>query len=77
MLAYYDSFDFRLIDKENKSHDIGPPCFLPQSSAVTILAELHARLTVEPHCLDKPANRGIPDICSHPTAPGDLHGSVQ
>ena len=42
-----------------------------------MLTELHARLAIEPHCLSNTADRTLPDISGHPTAPGDLHGSGQ
>ena len=42
-----------------------------------MLAELHARLSVNPYRLCNPADRALPDIGSHPTAPGDLHGPGQ
>jgi len=50
---------------------------LPYSSPVTMLAELHAGLPVEPDRLCNLADRILPDICGHPGAPGDLHSPGQ
>jgi len=42
-----------------------------------MLAELHARLAVNPHRLRNSADRALPHICRNPCAPGDIHRSRQ
>ena len=59
------------------SHHTGLPSIFPHTSPVTMLAELYARLPVEPYRLCNPAHRALPDLCGHPSTPGHINRSRQ
>ena len=59
------------------SHHPGLLCIFPHFSPVTMLAELHTGLPIEPHRLCNSADRALPDIRSHSGAPGKIHGPGQ
>jgi len=59
------------------SHHTGLPCILPHTSPVTMLAELHPSLPIDPLSPGNPADRALPHIRRNPCAPGNLHGSRQ